>query len=223
MTYNEVLEKNPRFIDWDLEINGKSYQVIRYDGYNSEDYVCFEITPFHKKVNDHYEPEGWLELYDCHGVRGNAPTWEIKQSKSKTFKTKWGDTRVRFSCVTTVYRNGVSFFQFAGDEDYAYHKAKATLVEVLEGPINFHSRWWKDELINRKIKYDGQSAIIKRVSTSPFSMWIEPVSGKFSPPSRWDHDDPNDGWDRECWNEEYAAGLVVENPLNPSIDWFPRD
>ncbi len=222
MTYNEVMAEDSRFLDWDLEIYDKPYQVIKYDGYNNEDYVCFEIKSHYQRVKDYFVPDGDIEVFPCHRVRGNAPSWEIKQSKVKTFKTKWGDTDVRFSCLTTVYRNGDPFFEFGGDEDYAYHKAKSQLVEIWDGPINFHSRWWKDELLNREIRYEGQPAIIKRANSSPFSIWIEPVNDKFSPPSRWDNDS-DCGLNREYWDEEYAGGLIVESVLDPSINWFPKN
>lgn len=224
MTYKELLEKNPRYLDWDLEINGKPYQVVKYDGYNNEDYVCYEITKSCQQIKDYfvplYENE---EMICCHGVRGEAPTWEIKQEKHKHFKTKWDDTSVRFNCTTTVYRNGVPFFVFPGSEDYAYHKAKSSLVEFLEGPVNFHSRFWRDELIDRKINYNREPAIIQRVNINPFSMWIVPVSGKFKPPHRWDNDDADGCMTRDDWDEEYASGLIVESVLSPDIDWYPKE
>lgn len=220
MTYKELLENSPHYLDWDLEINGKPYQVVKYDGYNNDAYVCFEITKSCNRVNDYFEPYDLnMEMIDCYGVRGEAPTWEIKQEKTKRFKTKWEDTSVRFGCVTTIFRNGVPFFEFGGSEDYAYHKAKSFLVEVLEGPINFHSRFWRDELIDRRINYNGEPALIQRVNIRPFSMWIVPVYGRFKPPHKWDND--GDDLNREHWEEEYAEGLIVESVLNSDIDWYP--
>ena len=224
MTYKELLDKSPRYLDWDLEIGGKPYQVVKYDGWNNEDYVCYEINKTCVRIKDHFVPTNEnLELINCHGVRGESPTWEIKQSKTKRLKTKWGDTDLRFGCLTTIYRNGVPFFEFSGSEDYAYHKAKSFLVEVLDGPVNFHSRFWRDELIGKKINYNGESAIIERVNTGPFSMWIVPVNGKFKPPHRWDTDDEDEVLNREHWDEEYASGLIVESVLDPSIDWYPKE
>ena len=224
MTYKKLLEKNPQFLDWDLEINGKPYQVVKYDGWNNEDYVCYEIKEFYQRFKDYFVPDDEnLEMIKCHGVRGEAPTWEIKQTKSKYLKTKWGETGVRFNCNTVIHRNGVPFFEFPGSEDYAYHKAKASLVEFLEGPVNFHSRFWRDELIGREIDYNGEPAIIKRVNIDPFSMWIVPLSGKFKPPHRWDNDNENGCMTRTDWDEEYAEGLIVESVLSPDIDWYPKD
>ena len=223
MTYDELMQKDPHFVDWDLEISGKPYQVVRYTGYNNEDYACYEILPTYERVRNHFiPPNGDIEVMDCHGVRGNSPTWEIKQQKFKRCKTKWNETSVRFSCLTKIYRNDVSFFVFGGDENYAYHKAKATLVEYLEGPVNFHSRFWREELLNKKILYNGQAAIIKRVNTNPFQIWIEPVEGRFAPPPSWDNDN-RDFCNREEWNSEYAEGLIIEDILRESIDWFPDD
>lgn len=224
MTYKELLEKSPQFLDWDLELRGKPYQVVKYNGWNTEDYVCYEIDKDCNRVKDYYIPKNEnLELVNCYGVRGEAPTWEIKQNKDKYTKTKWGDTSLRFHCNTVIYRNGIPFFQFSGSEEYTYHKAKSYLIEVLDGPVNFHSRFWRDELVGKKIRYNGEPAIIERVNTNMFSMWIVPVNGKFKPPHRWDTDDKDQVLNREYWNEEYASGLVVENVLDSSINWFPKD
>tara|TARA_R110002167_G_scaffold45083_1_gene135567 strand:- start:34215 stop:34895 length:681 start_codon:yes stop_codon:yes gene_type:complete len=224
MLYKEVLEKNPRFIDWDLEVNNVPYQIIGYDGYNSEDYCCYPINGSTYKDGDKYIPmDDTIEVSDCYGIRGEAPTWEIKQEKSKYFKTKWGDSSLRMGCTTTVYRNGKPFFKFGGSEDYAYHKAKAMMVEYLEGPINFHSRFWKEELIGRNINYNGQAATIESIGSDPFYMWIEPVNGKFNPPPKWDSDDPDECLNREYWDEEYAEGLRIDCVLSESIDWYPKE
>jgi hypothetical protein len=217
MKYNEALDKNGKHLDWDLVINKKPYQVIRYDGYNKEDYVCFEIKPHYQRVNDYYIPDENVELILCNGVRTNSPSWEIKQSKEIRLKNKWNETSTRFLCVTTVYRNGIPFFEIGGDEDYSYHKAKSILIENLEGPINFCSRWWKESLLNRIIRYDNQPAIIKRVYTNPFSMWVEPIDGVFSLPSHWDVVDTDE------WNDEYAKGLSIQSVLDSKINWYPKD
>jgi hypothetical protein len=224
MTYKDILDKNPQYLDWDLVIHDKPYQVVKYNGWNNEDYACYKIDDSCERVNHYFIPKDEnLELMNCYGVRGEAPTWEIKQTKGKYMKTKWGDTSVRFHCNTVIHRNGIPFFQFGGSEDYAYHKAKAYLVEVLDGPVNFHSRFWRDELIGKKINYNGEPAIIERVNTNMFSMWIVPVNGKFKPPHRWDTDDKDACLNREHWDEEYADGLIVESVLSPEIDWYPKE
>jgi len=221
MTYKELLDKSPQYLDWDLQIKGVPYQVVKYDGWNNEDYVCYPIKGC-TSIKDYFIPtDENLELINCHGVRGEAPTWEIKQEKGKHLKSKWDETSLRFSCLTTIYRNGVSFFEFGGSEDYAYHKAKSFLVEVLEGPINFNSRFWLEELIGRKVNYNGEAAIIDHINFVPFSMWIIPVNGKFKPPHKWDND--GDDLNREHWDEEYASGLIVESVLSPDIDWYPKE
>jgi hypothetical protein len=223
MTYKEILEKDPQFLDWDLEIHGKPYQVIRYKGYNTKDFACFEIREGCERVKNYYIPKNEkLELFDCHGVRNNAPSWEIRQEKSKSFNNKWDDTSVRFNCLTTIYRNGVAFFKFGGNEDYAYHKAKSYLAEVTEGPVGFHSRFWRDELKGNLIKYNGEDARVERVNVNPFQMWIVPVSGKFKPPHAWDNDDKDGCLNRDEWDEEYAEGLAVTDVLDKSINWYPK-
>lgn len=224
MTYRELLEKNPSYIDWDFELYDKPYQIVRYDGYNNEDYACYEIKPHYKKIKDYFVPDDLdIQVINCHGVRGNAPNWEISQTKKAWTKTKWDETSVRFTCNTVISRNGVPFFEFGGSEDYAYHKAKASLIEFTEGPINFHSRFWREEIEGRKIEYNGEPAIVKRVSVNPFYMWIVPVEGKFKPPHHWDHDDDDFCMNREAWDEEYAEGLRVDSVLSPDINWYPKD
>lgn len=224
MTYRELLEKSPRFLDWDFVLHDKPYQVVGYDGYNNEDYACYEINRDCTRKKDYYIPNDLdIEVINCHGVRGNAPNWEISQTKKAWVKTKWGENSVRFTCNTIITRNGVPFFEFGGSEDYAYHKAKSSLIEFLEGPINFHSRFWKEELLGRKIEYNGEPATVSRIGTNPFYMWITPDKGKFKPHHRWDNDDEDDCLNRTDWNEEYAEGLRVDSVLNPDINWYPKD
>jgi len=193
---------------WDLVMNSIQYDVYHIgDFYHSIGgtmglnslYCC----PSHEELTiDNILPF-------C-GV--GAPRWEIRWKGNNYVKTKWGDSSIEHRGIWQIYRNEELFLEHgARDMEYGLSKAQTVLMEdVLEGPIAFHFRNWRDEVLNRKVYYHDQPGIIKSIiEGGQLAVMIAPDGIKEfkSPPQH-----------KEWWNQEGDIQHKT-SMLDPAIYW----
>lgn len=213
MQPRKLIDKNTKLdnlrpVGWDLVIDG-----VNYDIYDVKGYVH---TVGGKWGNNSYWtcPSDEKPSYDnlikfC----GDAPNWGIiflPMNGSNGRSTI--DTRV----VCWIMRNGERFYEInAREMSYALATAQHYLVRLIENvPVGLSLRTWREELLNYKLYYRGEPAIIKRVENGSSIFIIPDGIEKFSKPVHW-----NDEGDDELWDEDYANELQIEL-LDPNIEWF---
>lgn len=217
---NSRLEKKSNLIDWDFELNGKPMQLFK-----AGDKYCHSIGGKDDFTNDMYffPLEIWPNVTpeDCRPFsdRDLAPKWSIHVEPYCSFKTKWGDESMRSSIIAKIYRNGKCFGAKHGfTHNDAYIAAYSYLQKLIDHPVNFFSRNWKSELLNRKIYYDNQPAIVSNVwvDESGCNIYVKPDKEKiagFVPQGHWLEDKD------EVQNWEYDEGTGAELTCS-SIYWF---
>jgi len=96
-----------------------------------------------------------------------APRWQIRWKGINFHKNKWNEHSIEHNGTWQIYRNELLFFEGgARDMEYGLAKAQIELMWLLEGPIAFHFRNWRDEVNNRKIYYHNQPAIVTSIIES---------------------------------------------------------
>lgn len=203
-------------MDWDLELYGKPWNVYRLEDH------CHCIGGRYGDNNIWCCPANEKPTYNnLVGFNGKAPAWGITFSDSNYLKHKWGDSTVEGSGGCYITRNGKNFYHVSGrDVDYCLAKAQYFLVQLQEHAINFHSRKWKKELINRKVYYKNSPAIITMVFEEDGHFFIEPDKKliQIFPREEFFHGNEED----ECgWYEEWKDGIKCDY-LDQNINWFRK-
>lgn len=213
MTHIKLVDENTdlsnlkRPVGWDLEVRGVPYDVYRVDGYNHTIGGRFGDNCYWAC------PEGETPTYEnLIEFSGDAPTWGIAFDRVNYIKNKWDETSVEANGSCWITRNGKKFYRVpARFLDYGLAKAQYILVQLLEeSPLSLALRNWEKEAVGRKIYYQGEPAIITRITNDLELMVVPDGIEKFSKPFHWSADMD---WD------EYQDGLMVEL-LSPSIYWF---
>lgn len=238
-------------LDWDVVCQGLPWQVVRAEYYpdgipskiyslgkklnhclggrhGENNYYCYplykEINPYPEKRTIHEDPEYvWddpgptpenIRKYDGRGV-----CWSIGFEETNYFRK--GEMREGGSC--TIFRNGQKFYEISAREmEYGLAKARHILIQLQEHPINFWSREWKKDLINRKIWYNADPAIVRSIIEDQGCIIVEPDK-KYIPmfrasPWQVDANDPIDPLN--FYNPEEDIKLDY---MDSSINWFRDD
>lgn len=194
-----------RKIDWDLVIDRVPYQVYSSNFYHSIGskfglngfYACpIDKVPSYRNLIQVYDP---------------APTWGIICNPIINIKDKWEieSTRLHYECY--ILRNGVKFYKIPGNDlDFCLSYARYALFKFQEHPVDFHSRFWKDNIRDMKIYYRGIPAIIKHASEGNFIIRSE--IGKF----------PITPELQDEWYGDLDDTLSVDF-LSDLIGWFRND
>lgn len=191
---------------WDLEINGKPYDVYRIEGFihtigggNGEN--CNWACPAGEKPTF----QNLIEF------DGEAPTWGIMFDQVNRIKTKWDETRIEKSGRCWITRNGANFYNIpTRDMDFGLATARHKLVMLMESPINIGMRGWKEELRGRKIWWRDQPAIVQYVSQDNELYIVPDETSHFSSPPSFG---PPGSYSR------YEDGLFADL-LSPNVGWF---
>lgn len=201
------LSKLRKPVGWDLEVEGVPYDVYRVDGYihtigGKWGGNCYWACPAGHRPTY----ENLIEF------SGDAPTWGVTFDRVNYIKSKWDETSIEANGSCWITRNGKRFYQIpARYMDYGLATAQHLIVRLSEDcPLHLNERTWREQAIGNKIWYEGQPAIITRI-TQDNDLWIEPDGiEKFKAPIHW-----GDEFDYE----DYEDGLRVEL-LSPNIKWF---
>lgn len=141
-------------MDWDVEVKGVPYQVVRIEGYihsigglwgenNLWMYPRFEVPTY----------DNLVEYYcnDC-GV-----CWGIKYEPHNYIRTKWDETECYTSGGATITRNGKDFYFCSG----GIIEAQYLLQDIDEHPLDLNMYGFAEKMIGRKVWWRSEPAIIK--------------------------------------------------------------
>ena len=145
-------------LDWDVEVKGIPYQIIRVEGFihtigghlDWGDGNNFWAYPLNEEMM-------FENLIEFNGQPG--PTWGIEYSPTNYIKSKWGETEILLGRKLIITRNGKPF----DDGFMTFHQAIAYIKDGLlnEHPLNLNERDFDKKCIGRKVWWRSQPAIIK--------------------------------------------------------------
>jgi len=203
-------------INWDLEFNNKPYDIYS---------IKSHIHCIGSRCGDNDRwccPSGEKPCYDnLIAFNGKAPAWGIRYEQNNYYKNKWSGQSIEYRGMAIITRNGKDFYGFgARDMDYGLARAQVVLVQLQEHPIAFHYRDWQEEVINRKIYYCNQPAIIERIcNIDKYGICVMIVPDKehidkFLKPAYMMSDDSL------CEYEDEYAYRVKDDILTDNIYWY---
>ena len=194
--WNELKIHN---MDWDFEIDihrvdrfhnpiWMPYQVISINdkndnpmchciggNYGNNNFYCYPLFTIEMTANydEVYTVDLSLKptLETICQFDGEAPCYSVHYNATNYRKTN--EFRNGASCI--IFRNGKRFFEVSGRTfEYCSAKTQYILEQLTSHPINFRLRNWKDEMINRKIWWNSEPAIVRSIIESQGCIMIEP-------------------------------------------------
>lgn len=149
-------------VNWDLEVNGRPYQV--YDVYGKD--YCKETAYIHTIGGRWGNNSYWAcplgqepTVRNLIEFSGHPVQWGIECTEHNNISSKWDETEIRDGLRCNITRNGKLFYSVAaGRMDYGIAQAYALLLsEIHEGPINFNMRGYvENEILGRHVWYKQQ-------------------------------------------------------------------
>lgn len=200
--------------DWDVVIKGKSYQVVRIKGkYHTIGGRCgnndFYAYPLDEKMSVHNLRQ--LEDYRI------APRWGFRVEHNAYLKCKWDENMIRANYYITITRNDEDFYSFGcNDMAYGVAKAQTLIVDFSEHVIPFSLRSWQNEVVNRKIYYYEQPAVITEFLGGDDLRVIIKMCDPTYIPERWKNSDFPSSWGDE--ENKHVTTILDEN-----IWWFRNE
>ena len=144
-------------LDWDVEVNGIPYQIVRAKGYAH----CIGGRLDWGEGNDFWayplnESMTYENLIEFDGVPG--ATWGLEYTPTNYIKTKWDETEIRSGRKLLITRNGKPFC----DEWMTFHQAIAYIKDGIldEHPLDLNSRDFDKKCIGRKVWWRSEPAVI---------------------------------------------------------------
>ena len=210
-------------IDWDLMVDGIPYSVAHMEGF-------VHTQGGRWGINDMWAwPRGHTPTYkNLVPFNSKDPvSWGIEYREYnhvKYHEHDWGDdNEVDSVCGTWITRNGEEFLFTMGEMGYSFPIAQSLIYYINEGPINFNSIEWKNDVVGRKIWYNDEPAVVKDLwfdSWCGYRISVVPDGiAKFSCPKSWERSFIlKDSW------YEYETSVVCEliDPTSNHIDWFRK-
>lgn len=174
-------------LDWDVEVKGIPYQVIKVEGFahclgghlDWGDGNNFWAYPLNTEMS--YET-----LVEFNGEPG--PTWGIEYSSTNYVKSKWGETEVRRGRKLVITRNGKPFY----DGLMTFHQAIAYVKDGLleEHPLGLDERNFDQKCIGRKVWWRSQPAVITDYINGQACVILKPDGiDKFEIPKEFENSD----------------------------------
>lgn len=171
ITKEDIPNLKYRNMDWDVEVKGVPYQVIKVDGFvhcigghldwgEGNDFWAF---PLHDSMTID-------TLVEFNGEPG--PAWGIEYSPTNYIKTKWGETEIRQGRKLIITRNGKPFY----DGMVTFHQAIAYIKDGIldEHPLELNRRYFDERCIFRKIWYRSEPAVITSYINGQACIMIKP-------------------------------------------------
>lgn len=190
------------------------WDIVLSDG---TEYDVYEFTGYVHTIGGRWDDNSY---YAC--PRGEKPTaenlvlfranstcrWGFVVTEESYLKHKWGETYIDDHVVATILRNDRPFKTIrCNDMGYATSCALKFITDVQEGGLDVNYINWDKSILGSKIYYGNTPAIIRRVDTNDFRIYIEPANEErcFPKPAFYF----NDYTDAE-WEREYGRGMYVD-------------
>ena len=196
-------------LDWDLEIQGRPYYVVRLKG-------------FVHTIGGHWgENNLWAYPRDeepCYEnliqFDTNSPVlWGIEYKPSHYIKCKWGESEIRRGSSLIITRNGKPFDEIrCGGINDGIDKARVRISDYGDHPLNLDTIDFDKKMKGRKIWWRSQPAKIERFVWGQGCVIIVPDGiEKFETPAEFRDDDLMNDDENDC---------VKAHILNKHIWWF---
>lgn len=196
-------------LDWDLEIKGIPYYVVRLEG-------------FVHTIGGHWgENNLWAYPRDeepCYEnlieFNSNSPVlWGIEYKPTHYIRSKWGETEVRRSGCLIITRNGKPFDKLNCNEIcYVIDKARVRISDYNEHPLELNTIDFDKKMEGRKIWWRSQPAKIESFIWGQGCVIIVPDGiEKFETPPEFRDDD---------WMDDGENYYIKTHILDEHIWWF---
>jgi len=199
-------------VDWDARVGKSSVDVYFVEGY-----IHTYDTSLGSKGNCYWccDEGATPSFRNLYPFLGRPVDWSIKVAERNSYKRDAVDKGV----ICHIFRNDKMFYEIVfGREIWeASLAAQKALIELQEHPINFFSKRWKDQLIERKILWYYQVAVIKSIDESRGEIFVVPHEK-----DSFDcHHSSMMAMEEKEWVEEYGKGLHLKY-LDSRIWWFVK-
>ena len=158
LIHKDTIIPKTKPLDWDVEINGRPYYVVRLEGF------------VHTIGGKWGENEFWAYPRDeepCYDnlieFNGNSPVlWGIEYKPTNYIKYKWGERRLEQSNKIFITRNGKVFDEiYCNDVSYGMCEAKVNIVKFMEHPLDLNAINFDKKMIGMKVWWGNQPAKIE--------------------------------------------------------------
>ena len=145
-------------LDWDVEINGLPYYVVRIEGFvhtigGHYGQNCYWAYPRNKKPT--YET---LIEFSC----DNPVAWGIRYEPKNYTKCKWDECEARSGGVVYITRNGKVFCDVPGKGiNYGIDNARVMISELSEHCLELNYIDFDKKMIGRKVWWRSEPAVVK--------------------------------------------------------------
>lgn len=141
-------------MNWDVEVNGISYQVVRIEEYvHSIGGKWGENNLWMYPRDEEPTYDNLVEYYcnDC-GV-----CWGIKYEPHNYIRTKWDEPECYTSGGATITRNGKDFYFCSG----GIIEAQYLIKDLDEHPLDLNMYGFTEKMIGRKVWWRSEPVIIR--------------------------------------------------------------
>ena len=197
-------------LDWDLEVKGRPYYVVRLEGY-------VHTIGGHWGENDLWAyPRDEEPCYEnLIEFDSDSPVlWGIEYKPHHYIKCKWDECEIRKSNNLIITRNGKPFDEVGcSDMHYGLDKAKVKIAKYGEHPLDLKAIDFDKKMEGRKIWWRSQPAKIERFVWGQACVIIVPDGAEtFEIPPEF----RKDTWANE--ENEYVKAHILDEHI-----WWFRD
>lgn len=193
-----------RKLSWDVELNGKPYQVVAIDEY------VHTIGGWHGENNLWMYPRNEKPTYEnlvefqCEGV---GVCWGLKYEPHNYLRNKWDECECYTSGGVMITRNGKDFYHCGNGMDLARH----LINHIQEHPLELNDYGWREKAIGRKVWWRSEPAVITDFIDGQACVILEPEGiERFTIPAEF-------AGERDDY---YEDGTVKTNIFDKHIWWF---
>ena len=193
-----------RKFPWDVELNGKPYQVVSIDGYVHTiggKYGKNNLWMYPRNEKPTYEN---LVEFQC---ENGGVCWGLKYEPHNYLRSKWDECECYTSGGVMITRNGKDFYFCRAGIDLARH----LIDKINEHPLNFNDYGWREKAIGRKVWWRSEPAVITYFCDGQACVILEPDGiEKFTVPAEFAEDT----------EDFYEDGKVKTSIFDEHIWWF---
>jgi hypothetical protein len=173
-----------RKMDWDVEVNSISYQIVRIDGYVHAIGGRWGENDFW--MHPRNEDPTYDNLVEYYG-NGCGVCWGIKYEPHNYIRTKWDETECYTSGGAMITRNGKDFYFCRS----GIIEAQYLLQDIDEHPLDLNMYGFAEKMISRKVWWRSEPAVITHwVGHGQACVILEPDGiDRFTTPAEYANDD----------------------------------